>query len=409
MGALTDKYCIVGVGETPHMRPSNRTTLSMACEAVKKAMDDAGLTLRDVDGMTSYQMNDSAASTHVATSLGMRLNYAADIIGGGSSGEALVAHAVGLIEAGYCKTMVVFRSMNGRSGRRMGGQVPGGPVPVAIAEDDNQFYMSWGWTTPAQRFGISAMRYLRDTGCTTKAFAEVAVAHRYHASLNPKALMRSPITIEDHQRSRWVVKPFRLLDCCQETDVAVALIVTSRERAYDLRQPPVFIMGGTARTLSDNPAWNYSRDEIHYVAGNYGRNRLFGMAGISQRDVDFISCYDAFTFTTLIQLEAYGFCGKGEAGDFVKGGTLQIDHGLPCNLSGGHLSEGYTHGVQMVIENVRQLRHRADDACAGWANGRHSYDRSKGCRQLRQARITACLGWGTETMSSALILRGISA
>ncbi len=409
MGSLTDKYCIVGVGETPHMRPSNRTTLSMACEAIRKAMADAGLEPRDIDGMTSYQVGDSTTSAHVATALGIRLNYAVDIVGGGSSTEALIAHAVGLIEAGYCKVMVIFRSMNGRSGRRMGGQVPGGPVPAATADGDNQFFMHWGWTTPAQRFGMSAMRYLCDTGCTTRAFAEVAVAHRLHASLNPKALMRSPITIEDHQRSRWVVKPFRLLDCCQETDVSAAIIVTSRERAYDLRQPPVFIMGGTARTLTDSPAWNYSRREIHHVGGNYGRNRLFAMAGIGQKDVDFISCYDAFTFTTLIQLEAYGFCGRGEAGEFVKGGTLQIDHELPSNLSGGHLSEGYTHGVQMIIENVRQLRHRADDGCPGWAEGRHSYDRKAGCRQLRRARVCCAMGWGTETTSSSVILRGIVA
>jgi len=278
-------------------------------------------------------------------------------------------------------------------------------VPPTRADGDNQFYMHWGWTTPAQRFGMSAMRYLRDTGTTTKAFAEVAMAHRYHASLNPKAIMRAPITIADHQRSRWVVKPFRLLDCCLETDVSAALIVTSRERAYDLRQPPVFILGGTARTMAPSPAWNYSRPEIHYVAGNYGRKRLFGMAGINQKDVDFISCYDAFTFTTLIQLEAYGFCGKGEAGEFVKGGRLQLDHELPSNLSGGHLSEGYTHGISMVIENVRQLRHRADDACPGWAEGKHTYDRQAGCRQVRNGRIAACLGWGTEATSSSVILR----
>jgi acetyl-CoA acetyltransferase len=123
MGALTDKYCIVGVGETPHMRPSNRTTLSMACEAVSKALADAGLKPGDVDGMTSYQAGDSTTSPHVATALGMRLNYAVDILGGGSSGEALVANSIGLIEAGYCKTMVIFRSMNGRSGRRMAGRL----------------------------------------------------------------------------------------------------------------------------------------------------------------------------------------------------------------------------------------------------------------------------------------------
>ena len=128
MGTLTDKYCIVGVGETPHMRPSNRTTLSMACEAVKKAMADAGLESRDIDGMTSYQAGDSTSSNHVSTSLGIRLNYSLDIFGGGSSTEALVGHAIGLLEAGYCKTIVIFRSMNGRSGRRMGGQAPSGPV-----------------------------------------------------------------------------------------------------------------------------------------------------------------------------------------------------------------------------------------------------------------------------------------
>ncbi|MGH7247610.1 MAG: thiolase C-terminal domain-containing protein, partial [Pseudomonadota bacterium] len=164
----------------------------MACEAIRKAMADAGLKPSDIDGMTSYQVGDSTTTAHVATALGMRLNYAVDILGGGSSTEVLVAHAVGLIEGGYCKTIVIFRSMNGRSGRRMGGQVPGGPIPVALAEGDGQFNMGWGWTTPAQRFGMSAMRYLRDTGCTTKAFAEIAVAHRLHASLNPKALHRSP-------------------------------------------------------------------------------------------------------------------------------------------------------------------------------------------------------------------------
>ena len=351
MGALTDKYCIVGVGETQHMRPSNRTTLSMACEAISKAMADAGLRPLDIDGMTSYQAADSTSSAHVATALGMRLNYCLDIFGGGSSTEALVAHAIGLIEAGYAKTIVCFRSMNGRSGRRMGGQIPGGPIPVATATDDNQFNMGWGWTTPAQRSRP------RCAICMTRMHDQSLRRNRGRASLsrnlNPKAIQRSPITIEDHQRSRWVVKPFRLLDCCQETDVSAAIIVTSRERAFDLKHPPVFIMGGYARMMTENPQWNYSRPVLHYVAGNYGWKRAFGMAGISHSDVDFVSCYDAFTFTTLIQLEANGFCGPGEAGEFVKGGRLQIDHELPSNLSGGHLSEGYTHGADGDRERAR--------------------------------------------------------
>ena len=164
MGALTDKYCIVGVGETPHMRPSNRTTLSMACEAISKAMADAGLQPRDIDGMCSYQAMDSTSSNHVATALGIRLNYSLDIMGGGSSTEALIMKSIGLLEAGCCDTMVVFRSMNGRSNRRMGGQSPGGPVRQAQAAGDGQFNMTWGWTTPAQRPGCP-----RCAGCATPA------------------------------------------------------------------------------------------------------------------------------------------------------------------------------------------------------------------------------------------------
>ena len=407
MGEFTDKTCIVGVGETPHMRPSNRTTLSMAIEAVKNACDDAGIRPQDVDGITSYNAADSTSGMHIASALGMRLNYQVDIMGGGSSTEALIAHAVGLVVGGYCNTMVVFRSMNGRSGRRMGGQAPGGPMPPTPITAPNSFEPLYGFTTPAQKFGISCMRYMRDYGLKSEQLGMISVAHRKHALLNPKSIMTSPITIEDYMNSRWVSKPFHLLDCCLETDVAAALIITKAERSWDLKQPPVFIMGGTARTMADNPAWNYSRDVIHEVASFYGRDRLFGMSGVTQNDIDITSSYDAFTFTTLIQLEAYGFVPRGEAGPYVAEGNLEIDHpgGRPNNLSGGHLSEGYTHGISMVIENVRQLRHRADDSCPRWSEGIHTYDRSQGCRQVKKAEIAACLGWGMETMSSSAILR----
>lgn len=405
MGALTDKYCIVGVGETIHSRNSGRTQLSMAVEAITNALNDAGLRPEDVDGITSYQLNDSATSQQVATALGMRPNYAVDVIGGGSSGEMLVANSIGLLEAGYCRAMICFRSMNGRTFRRIGGQAVGGPARVEAATDDMQFFAQWGWSTPAQRFGMTCMRHMRDYGTTSRQLGAIAVAHRYHATLNPKAIMKTPITIEDHQNSRWVSKPFHLLDCCQETDVAVALVIVPREWAYDLRQPPVYVMGGTARTLTDFPAWNYSRDRIHEVAGFFGRQRAFGMSGVQHKDVDFISCYDAFTFTTLVQLEAYGWCGVGEGGPFVESGRLQIDHELPCNLSGGHLSEGYSHGIQMIVENVRQLRWRADDYCPGWAEGKHSYDRTQGCRQLREPYVCFGMGWGQEPVSSSLVLR----
>ena len=337
----------------------------------------------------------------------MRLNYQVDIMGGGSSTEALVAHAVGLLAGGYCKRMVLFRSMNGRSFRRMGGQAPSGPMPQLPIAGIGDLSRLWGFTTPAQRFGISCMRYMRDYNTKQETLGRIAIAHRRHGTLNPKSIMRKngPLSMEDYLNSRWISKPFRLLDCCLETDVCAAMIIVPREEAYDLRHPPVFIMGGTARTMTDNPSFNYGRDNVHYVGGFYGRNRLFGMSGVHQEDIDLMSSYDAFTFTSLIQLEAYGFAPRGEAQGYIESGTLDIDGRRPQNTSGGHLSEGYTHGISMVIENVRQLRHRADDDCPRWREGIHTFDRAKGCRQVRKADIAACLGWGFENMSSSCILR----
>src|SRR5260370_17754591 len=173
MGALTDKYCIVGVGETPHMRPSNRTRLSMACEAIKNAMADAGLQPRDIDGLPNYQAMDWTSSNHIAPALGIRLNYSLDIMGGGSSTEALVMKSIGLLEAGCCDTIVVFRSMNGRSNRRMGGQSPGGPVRQVHARGDGQYSMPWGSTTPAQPFAMSPLRSLHDPAHPTRPLSHI--------------------------------------------------------------------------------------------------------------------------------------------------------------------------------------------------------------------------------------------
>jgi acetyl-CoA acetyltransferase len=377
----------------------------MACEAISNAIADSGLEIKDIDGMTSYQVMDSCSSNHVSNALGMRLNYSLDIIGGGSSPEALIAHTIGLLEGGYCKAMVIFRSMNGRTFLRMGGQAPTGPAAPTVSAGDAQFSNYFGMTTPAQMFGMSCMRHMHEYGTTSSQLGEIAKAHRYHATLNPKAYFKTPITIEDHQNSRWISKPFHLLDCCLETDVACAMVIVAREQAMNLRHPPVFIMGGTARTMSQSPAWLWGRPKINVHSSIHARNRAFGMSGISHKDVDIISSYDAFTYTTLLQFEGYGFAPHGEGGDFVSGGRIMIDGELPSNLSGGHLSEGYTHGIQMVVENVRQLRGRADDYCENWMEGEHTYDRSKGCRQTHQPEIAMCLGWGSPSTGSSVVLR----
>ncbi len=161
------------------------------------------------------------------------------------------------------------------------------------------------------------------------------------------------------------------------------MIVTSRERAFDLKQPPVFIMGAVARTMAPNQEWMPGNPVIYRSGAYWARDRLFGAAGVTRADVDLVSMYDAFTYEALRAYEAWGFCGDGEAKDFIANGRTRIDGALPTNTGGGLLSEAYLHGLNLVLENVRQLRHRADDACPGWREGKHSYDRAAGCRQVR--------------------------
>jgi acetyl-CoA acetyltransferase len=204
-----------------------------------------------------------------------------------------------------------------------------------------------------------------------------------------------------------VAKPFRLLDFCLENDTAQVFIVTSRERAYDLKQPPVFILGGIARQCSPDPAggWNYSRPRFYIHSGIYARNRLWGNAGVRPEEIEVASIYDAVSYCVIEELEAFGFCDIGEAPTFIAEGRLGLDGKLPCNTGGGQLSEGYTHGVGLINDVVRQLRHRADDACPQWAEGKHTYDRAAGCRQVRKASLGACISEGGDTRGSALILR----
>lgn len=205
--------------------------------------------------------------------------------------------------------------------------------------------------------------------------------------------------------SRWIVKPLHLLDCCLETDNATALIVTSAERARDLRQKPIYIMGVAGRVNKPRTDFHWAHGPISRVAGYYAKDIVFGQAGIKPEDVDITGSYDAFTFTTMLQLEEYGFCKKGEGGQYVSSGIIELGGRRPNNTSGSHLCEGYTHGMSMVIENTRQLRGTVDDYCPGWADGKHSYDYSpKQCRQVKDAKIAMNLGWAMPPTGSALIL-----
>jgi len=326
-----------------------------------------------------------------------------DVVGGGSSTEALIGLAMGAIEVGMCRTVAIFRSMNGYTEFRIGGTGVRSAQPVRGLD---LAQMPFGMRSAGQNFALTFMRHMYEYGTTSEQVAHVKVAHSKHASQNPKALLKDRVTVQDVVGSRWIVKPLHLLDCCLETDNATCVIVTSAERARDLRARPVYIMGVAGRVSKPRPDFHWAHGPISRVAGYYAKDIVFGQAGITPEDIDVTGSYDAFTFTTMLQLEEYGFCKKGEGGHYVSSGIIELGGQRPNNTAGGHLCEAYTHGMNMVIENVRQLRGAVDDYCPRAADGIHTYDYSPGkCRQVKDAAITMNLGWAMPPIGSALIMR----
>jgi acetyl-CoA acetyltransferase len=386
---LRGKYAIVGVGETEYTRGSGCTTRMLGTRAVRSAIEDAGLTPADVDGMLSYSHNDSTPSPTIAGDLGIRLNFHMDVYGGGSSIEALIGIAMGVIEAGMCRTVVIYRAMNGYSQVRIGGTGRGGRSALT---GNGLFTRGIGLSSAGQMFCHTFMRHMY---------------HSEHASNNPKAYYNKRTSVDDVLSSRMIVKPLHLLDCCVETDNGTAVVVTRTERARDCRHTPAVIQSVVGRCVKPRADMHYQSGPISTVAGHYAKDILWPNAGVGPQDIQVTGSYDAFTFTTMLQLEDYGFCNKGEGGDYVSSGIMRLGGERPNNTSGGHLCEGYTHGINMVIENVRQLRHDADDSCPIGPDGRrqHTYDYAEGgCRQVRDVELSANLGWGTPGIGSAMVM-----
>ena len=402
--SLVGKYAIVGVGETEYSRASGRTTRAMGAMAIRRAMDDAGLGSGDVDGMLSYHSGDSTPSTSIMYDLGLRPNFYMDCSGGGSSSEALIGLAMGAIEAGMCDTVAIFRSMNGYSNFRIGGT--GARAASGISGLD-LMKRPYGLISAVQQFAFNFTKHMATYGVKSEDLAHIKVAHSNHASNNPKAMMKQRVTVQDVMDSRWIIRPVaHLLDCCLETDNATCVIVTSAERAKDLKQTPAHIIGVQGRGTKQGGDFHLQHGNLERVAGHYVGPRIFEQAGVKHEDVDVTGCYDAFTYTVLLQLEDYGWCKKGEGKDYVKSGVINLGGARPNNTSGGHLCEAYTHGMNMVIENVRQLRGTVDDYCPNAADGVHTYDYSEGgCRQVKDAEISMNMGWGTPAVGSALIMR----
>jgi acetyl-CoA acetyltransferase len=252
------------------------------------------------------------------------------------------------VVTGQASTVVCWRAINARSEWRMGGTGRAAPDTVEF-----QYQVPYSYATPPQQFAMAARAWMADRGATELDLGAVAVTTRAHAALNPAAMMRDPITIDDYLASRWVVEPFRLFDCCLETDAAVAVVVTTADRARDLRRPPVTISGavwGSGQMLVSN-----GRDFTVSGAAAAGR-RLWEQAGFGPADLDVAELYDAFTSLVLVQLEDYGIVGRGEAAGFVRDGHTALGGRLPVNTHGGHLSAGYVHGLNHLAEAVRQLR-----------------------------------------------------
>lgn len=385
MGKIADRYAIVGVGESERSRKSGTTPLHMALDAARAALTDAGLHAQDIDGFMSYNENDSCTSHQLATYLGVRPKYVKDILGGGSSTEMLIADAVGLIEAGQLNTVLIFRSMNGSSGQRVGrgydpnmlqGALPGG-----------SYIIPYGSASPSQWFGMFATRHMHKTGLTKEHLGHVCTSFYEHAQRNPKAfLYGKPLTMEQYLETPDISYPFNIHDSCLELDEANAIIVTSAERAKDCKAKPVYIMGMSARQC--HPHAHYWSD-LNQVASDYVATEVYKSAGVKPEDIQVASIYDCFSWVVLRQLEAYGLAPNGEIGDFVAEGNLRIGGKLPTNTAGGMLSEGYTHGMNNVLEIVRQLRHQY-----------------KGTdRQVKECEIGICTGWSGPDIAGAMILR----
>lgn len=261
---LRDKYAIAGVGETTYMRGSGITTRALGTWALRNAIADAGLKPTDIDGMLSYQSNDSTASPMIAGDLGIRLNFYMDVLGGGSSTEALIGIAIGVIEAGMCKTVAIFRAMNGFSGMRIGGTGARSAAPIT---GDGLHSSVFGWHSPGQKFAPSFMRHMYEYGTSPEQAAMVKVIHSEHASNNPKAYYKQRVTVSDVLSSRMICKPLHLLDCAVETDNATCVIVTSTERARDMRNRPALIRAVAGRVCKPRADMHYQHGPISTVAG----------------------------------------------------------------------------------------------------------------------------------------------
>jgi acetyl-CoA acetyltransferase len=378
---LSGRVAIVGVDESDQIGVvPEKSTMQLHAEAARNALRDAGLQARDVDGLFTA----GVSTTEIGEYLGITPSYLDGTNVGGSSFVIHVGHAAAAIAAGLCRVALITHGQSGRSRVGMPGR-PGGSQLMA-----GQFEEPFGLPQPIGAYALACSRHMHQYGTTSAQLAEIAVATRAWAALNPKALYRDPLTIDDVLGSRWVSYPFHLLDCCLVTDAGGAVVLTDAERARDCRKPPVLVLGfGEAH---DHALISQMPDLTHGPARLSGP-RAFAMAGVRPDEIDVAEIYDSFTYTVLLSLEDLGFCRKGEGGAFVSGQRTAPGGAFPLNTSGGGLS--YTHpgmfGIFTIIEAVRQLRH--DYA-------------GQGARQVADVRIGLAHGTGGVLSATGTLILG---
>ena len=369
----TPQTAIVGIGQTEFSKNSGRSELQLAAESIKAALDDAGLTPADVDGLITFTL-DGSDEVGVARCLGIPdLKYASRIPNGGAASVATIFHAMSAVASGTCDVVVVWRAMNERSQYRFGQPVMRGLIPTGGGSTFMEWCLPYGAQSPASWEALTAQAYMSRYGVTNADFGLVSVLLRKHAATNPAAwFYGKPITIEDHQASRWIVAPsLRLLDCCQESDGGVAVVIARADRARDLRQKPVHILGAVTNMRFNHEIvsdYYHTRDLTHLEISDRVRERLTAATGIAPRDTQVAMIYDNFTPQIYLQLEAFGFCGPGEARDYIKDGNLELTGRSPLSPNGGHIGEGYIHGMNLITEGVRQARGTAVNQVANVEN-----------------------------------------
>jgi acetyl-CoA acetyltransferase len=344
---------IVGIGRSPYSRNSGRTTAGLAVEACRNALSDAGLPVAEVDGIITYAGNDSASANEVAYALGLPgLRVPIDIQAGGNAVTLAVAQACASVSAGMCNTALVFRSLNSRSGKRLG------TFEGALAiEGEGQYGAPHGYMAPGQWFAMWSRRYMHEYGTTYEDLGQVAIVTRAHAVKNEAAIMREPISMAQYLASRWIYDPFRLYDCALEADGACAILVTTRERARDLAQRPIAMLGQETFMSRSSEQW----PDMGRLFSAHVAPTLWSKTGLKPRDVQFACIYDCFTFTTVGVIEDFGFCDKGGAGDYYASGKASYGGEVVMNPHGGLLSEAYIHGMNHHYEAVLQLRGQAGE------------------------------------------------